>query len=150
MAERGALTRVIERPIESSTSNRNSADGDRQALLGQIAHQINESHSHFTKHVVSGDLDIVEEQLCGVLGVHPEFVQIAPSLETFHSTFQHQQRKATVTRIGVGAHGGDHHVAVDAVGDERLGAIDHPCVSPFHRGGLDSGNIASCVRLGDR
>ncbi len=50
---------------------------------------------------------------------------------------------------GVGACSDDVDVAVHAVGDEGLGAVEHPAGSRLHRACLQAGHVRARVRLGD-
>ncbi len=73
-------------------------------------------------------MHVGEEQLGGVLRVHPELLEVAAALEALHAALDHEQRDAAVALGGIGLQRDDHEVGVDAVGDERLRAVDHVVV----------------------
>jgi hypothetical protein len=50
--------------------------------------------------------------------------------------------------FGAGHH--DHQVGVDPVGDERLGAVEHPAVTVPDRGGANALQVAACGGFGHR
>jgi hypothetical protein len=82
--------------------------------------------------------------------VHADLVEVAASFETFHPAFDHQQRHARVPLGRIGLRDHDHEVGVDAVGDERLRAVEYVHVAVAHRGGGDAGEIGAGAGLGHR
>jgi hypothetical protein len=70
------------------------------------------------------DLDVVEEQLGGVLRVLADLLEVAPALETGHAALEHEQADAAMALRRVGLDGDDHEVGVDSVGYEGLGAVE--------------------------
>lgn len=49
-----------------------------------------------------------------------------------------QQADAVRARVRFGAGNHDHQIGIDSVGDERLGAVEHPAVAVPDRGGADA------------
>ena len=94
--------------------------------------------------------DVVEEQLGGVLAVHADLVEVAAPLEAVHPPFEDQQRQPGVTLGRVGLRGDDHEVGVDAVGDERLRAVDDVLVAVTDRRGGDAGEVGAGAGFGHR
>ena len=93
---------------------------------------------------------VVEEQLGGVLGVLADLVQVAAALEALHAALDHEQRDALVAGVGVGARDDDHQVGQDAVGDERLAAVEDVVVALVDGGGADALEVGAGARLGHR
>jgi hypothetical protein len=96
LAEGGALLDVGERPVERGASRRHAGRRDRQALLGQVGDQVGEALALLAQQVGGRHLHVGEEQLGGVLGVHPDLGQVAAALEARHAPLQDQQRHAGV------------------------------------------------------
>ena len=95
-------------------------DRDREPLLRQVLHQVDEAHALLAEQVLGRHLDVGEGQLGGVLGVQADLVEVAAALEALHAALDDQQREALRALVGVGLRDDDHQVGVDAVGDERL------------------------------
>jgi hypothetical protein len=82
-----------------------------------------------------------------------DLLQVAPARKAFHPALQHQQADVAVAVLvpalpGLRRH--DHHVRVDAVGDERLGPVDHVVlpIAPGARG--QRRQVRADPRLGHR
>ena len=52
-----------------------------------------------------------------------DLVEVPAALEAVHAAFEHEEAHALVPLGGIGLHGGDHEVGVDAVRDERLRTV---------------------------
>ena len=91
-----------------------------------------------------------EGELRGVLGVHPDLLQVAAALEAGHAALDDEQADAVVARVGVGPGGDDHQVGQDAVGDEGLLAVEDPVVAVADGGGPDALQVAAGSGLGHR
>ena len=94
--------------------------------------------------------DVLEEQLGGVLGVHPDLVEVASAREPVHPALDDQQRHAPVALGRIRLDRGDHEVGVDAVGDERLGAVDDVVVPVADRARPHPGQVGADLGLGHR
>jgi hypothetical protein len=129
---------------------RDGTDGDRQPLLRQVRHQVEEAAVLDPAQVLGRDADVVEEQLGGVLSRQPDLLHVAPPREARHVTLDDEQADALRPAAGSGLDDDDDQVGVDAVGDERLGAVEHPAVAVLARGGLDPLQVAAGARLGSR
>ena len=92
-----------------------------EPFLGQVLHQVDEAHALFAEQVLGGHLHVGERQLCGVLAVQADLVELASALEALHVALDDQQREALGALVGIGLGDHDHQVSVDAVGDEGLG-----------------------------
>ena len=102
------------------------------------------------EQVGRGHPDVVEEQLGGVLRVQADLVQLAAAGEAGHAALRHEQADAVRARLRFGAGHHDHQVGVDPVGDEGLGAVEHPAVAVPDRGGADALQVAACGGFGHR
>lgn len=83
-------------------------------------------------------------------GLETDLVELAAAFEAGHPPLDHQQAEALRTLVRIGTRDHDHQVGVDAVGDERLGAVEDPVVPVPHRTGLDALQIAAGSRFGHR
>ena len=83
---------------------------------------------------MTGTGDVGEEQLGGVLGVHPDLLEVPPALEARHPALQHEQAHPRVALGRVGLDRGDDEVGVDPVGDEGLRAVHDVVVAVERRG----------------
>jgi hypothetical protein len=70
---------------------RNAGDGDTQPLLGQVGNQVAEPGTLVAQQVGDRHLDVVEEELGGVLGVEADLVQVAAPVEAGHARLDHHQ-----------------------------------------------------------
>ncbi len=67
-----------------------------------------------------GDLHVFEDQFRSILRLHAHLDEVATALKALHAALDYEQADALVSHSGVGFRHDDHHVAQDAVGDERL------------------------------
>ena len=150
LAERRALLRVVERPPERRPRRGDPGDRDRQPLLRQVVHQLEEPLALGAEQVLRRDVHVGEEQLGRVLGVQAELLQVAAPLEALHPPLEDEQGHALVLLARVGLHRGDHEVGVDAVRDERLRAVDDVGVAVADRGRLHAREVGADAGLGHR
>ena len=61
---------------------------------GEVGDQVEEPLALLPEQVVDGHVDVVEEQLRGVLRVHAELVEVAAALEALHAPLDDEQRDA--------------------------------------------------------
>ena len=102
------------------------------------------------EQVLDRHLHVGEEQLGGVLRVQADLLEVAAALEAVHPALDHEQTHARVPLRRVGLDRGDHEVGVDAVGDERLGAVHHVVVAVADRRGAHRREVGADARLGHR
>ncbi len=144
-----ALLHIVEGGLQRRFGTGHRAAGVGQALLGKHVHQVEETALGIAQEVGLGHLDVVEEQLGGVLALHAQLLQVASVLEAFHAPLhQEQAHGVLVRRIGLG--GDYHHVGQQAVGDEHLGAVQLVVVALVHGGGAHAGQVGAGGRLGHR
>jgi hypothetical protein len=128
-AERLAVLDVGASPLEAGLGRRDGHDRHQQALLGQLVHQVDKALVGLTEHGAGWHAAVLEEQLAGILGVHAHLLQLVALDETL-GAFVHKEQGDALGALGglrLGAH--DHHVAVPAVGDIGLAAVDNVVVS---------------------
>ncbi|MCY1343804.1 hypothetical protein D9M69_298260 [compost metagenome] len=152
LAEHGAAAGVVEGVLEHRERAGDAADGDRQALPGQFLHQVDEALAlDAAEQVFLGYAAVLEEQHGGVLGVQADLLQRLGFAEAGAVGLDQGQRDVLgALAAGAGLRHHDHQVAVGAVGDEGLGAVDHVLVAVQHRAGLHRLQVGTGVRLGHR
>ena len=116
----------------------------------QVHHQRDEAGALLAEQVLLGHLDVVEEQLGGVLGLHADLVEVAAALEALHAALDDEQADALVAGVGVGAADHDHQVGHDAVADEGLRAVEHVVVALVDGRRADALQVAAGAGLGHR
>jgi hypothetical protein len=149
-AERGALLDVVEAEREHVLAGRGGGHRDREPLLGQVGHQLEEPGPLLAEQVLLGTGHIVEEQLGGVLGVLADLVEVAAALEPVHAALDDEQADPLVPGLGVGPGDHDHEVGEDAVGDERLLPVEHVVVALVDGRGADALQVGPGLGLGHR
>ncbi len=88
-------------------------------------------------------------QLARVLCVLADLVQRLPAREAVEPLgLHHQQREAARARVSVRAHDEAEEARVQAVRDERLGAVDDVVVAVAHGRGRDAAQVRSGSGLG--
>ncbi|MNM35126.1 hypothetical protein D3C81_457980 [compost metagenome] len=150
LVERLAVLHVLDGLLQQAFELGGAVQGDHQALLRQLFHQVHEALVLFTEQVAHRHTDIVEEQLGGVGGMLADLVQLAPAAEPFTVALDHDQAAALGPGTRVGLAHDHHHVAGQAVADEGLAAVDHPLVTVAHGGGADRLEVGTGARLGHR
>ena len=125
-----------------------AGDGDGQPLLGEVGHQVDEGAVQLAEQVLLGDADVVEEQLGGVLGLLADLVEVAAALEALRAALDDEQAEPLRAALGCRLRDDDDQVGEDAVGDERLGAVQQPVVALVLRGGADALEVGAGAGLG--
>ena len=148
-----ALARIGDRPLEHRLDHDDGGDGDRQALLRELLHQLEEALAlGVAEQVLGRHAHVVEEQLGGVLAVHADLVEQLAAREPLEvvAGLGDDQRHAGGAVFAAGLRGDDQQVAVLAVGDEGLGAVDHVLVAVALGARLDVLQVRAGTRLGHR
>ena len=149
LAERLAVLGVLQRLLQHGLHAGGRHHRDADAFLRKVLHQVDEARALLAEQVLGGHLHVGEGQLRGVLGVETDLVEVAAALEARHPPLDDQQREAQRALVGVGAGHDDHQVGVNAVGDERLRAVEHPAAVLLLDGaGLDALQVAAGAGLG--
>src|SRR5699024_4060754 len=147
-AEGGAFPAVLDGELEDEHCGGHRTGGDGQTFLWQVLHQVDEARPFGPDEVLGGHAHVLEEQLGGVLRLHADLVEVAPTLEAGHAALDDQAGKALRTGVGVGLP--DHHdqVGVDAVGDEGLLPVEDEVVTVSYRTGPDALQVTSGTGFG--
>ena len=127
---------------------RHRLDGDHQAFLWELLHQLHEAHARPAQQMIRRHAHVLEEQLRRVLRLHPDLLEIAAALETLGLRLDGDQRRAFGAELGIGLGDHDHQVGELAVGDEGLGAVDDPLVAVHDGRRLDRLQVGARPRLG--
>ncbi len=90
----------VERPVERAAGGGDRGDGDRQPLLGEVGGEVSETLALLAEPVGDRNAHVGEEQLGGVLGVHPDLVEVAAALEALHAPLED---RAATSRRGAGS-----------------------------------------------
>ena len=122
---------------------------NRQTLLRQFAHQIDEALAFFAQTVGHWHADIFEEQFRGISFIHTDFVEVTAALEAVTIRLNEDNRHALIRWLdfGVGFDADQDQVGVLAIGDIGFAAVDDIMVAVFTRGGLHALKIASGAGL---
>ncbi|MNJ44910.1 hypothetical protein D3C77_399830 [compost metagenome] len=150
LAEDRAILGVLERALQHGLGAGDAADRDGQALPGQLLHQLDKAlPRHAAQQVFLRYPDVVEKQHGGVLGVQADLAQRLGAAEAGAVGFDQDQRDVLGALAGVAGLGDHHHdIAVAAVGNERLGAIEDIVITLEHGAGLDGLQVGAGIGLG--
>ena len=120
-----ALLGVVGRQLDRALHRGDRADGERQPLLRQLLHQLDEALPFLgAEQVFRRHRRIVEEQFGRVGRVQPDLVEVAAAPEALVALgLDHDQRQSLGARPA-GARHDDDEVGGLAVGDEGLLAVD--------------------------
>ena len=89
------------------------------------------------EQVLVRHLDVREAELAGVGGVPAHLLELSGHLVAGHLSLQDEEGEAVVAALGAGLHRAGQEVGADAVGDERLRAVDD----------VAAGHLAGGVRI---
>src|SRR5271165_2504384 len=145
-----ALLRVFEGRLQNLFHRGRGHHRDRQPLLRQVLHEVDEALAFVTEQVRRRYPHVVEGQLGRVLRVQADLVQLATALEALHTPLDHEQGESQRALVGTGLRDHDHQVGVDPIGDEGLRAVEHPVIAVSDRPGFDALQVASGTWFGHR
>ncbi|MNF96138.1 hypothetical protein D3C84_789180 [compost metagenome] len=100
------------------------------------------------EQVFPGHPDVLEEQLRGVLSLHPDFFQTLALFEPRRVGFNQEQTCAFCPRLRIGLGHDNDQVRKKTVGDKGLGAVDHVLITLEHRRGFHPLQVRARARLG--
>ena len=125
------------------------AVGGHDALGLEVLHEDVEAAVLLADEVGLGHLDVLEEDLGGVLGLQADF-RDELSGQTLGVGFYEQEADALVGLlcIRIGPDGDHEEVGDHTVGDEGLAAVDEIVVAHVHGAALDVGEVGAEVGLG--
>src|SRR5436190_8746732 len=150
LAESAALLRVAKRHLERALGDAGAARGDVDAAELEAAGSLHEALAlDAAEQVLLRHAVVVEAQLAGVDGAVAHLLQLAVDVEA-RALLGDEHAHALVARLGVGV-GLDQqqrHVAVQAVGDPGLRAVDDVVVAVEPGDRADRLQVGAGVRLG--
>ena len=135
--------------MQCCIGNCNSANSNTEALLSKVGHEVHETIALLTEEVFRRNFNIGKEQLCSVLSMHPQLVEVATTFKTLHAPLYKKQRNTTMAFFGVGATHHNDHIAVDAIGDKSFGAIHNECTTLFETRRANASDVTSRIGLGN-
>jgi hypothetical protein len=130
-------------------ADRHRRQGDALGL--EILHHGVEAGIFFPEQVRSRHTAVFEHQFRGVRAQPARFFQCAPYPETREAFLDNEHGNAARSLgFGVGARRDEVDIRMHSIGDEHLGAVQHPAVAVPAGARADCRNVGSRVRLGDR
>jgi hypothetical protein len=124
--------------------------GDGQAFTRESFHQVREAAAFGTQQVCRRNPDSVEEEFRGVLRVQSYLVELSSPGEARGACLDDDQAKPARTGRGIGPGDHDDQIGVNAVRDERLLSVDHPCPAITSRGRAYALHVAARAGLRHR
>ncbi|MNQ68988.1 hypothetical protein D3C85_835640 [compost metagenome] len=149
LVEGAAVLHVLEREAEQALQRNSGIQGDDQALLRQLLHEVGEALVLFAQAIGHGHAHVVEEQFGGVGRGLAHLVELAAAAKACAVGLDHDQAHALGAGGRIGLAHQQHHVAAQAVADEDLAAVDDVVVAVAHGGGADRLHVGAAARLGD-
>jgi len=151
LAEGLAVLHVVDGVLQAGLEHGRGAQRDREALLRQLFHQRVHALALAAEDVAGGNAHVVEEELGGVGGMLADLVELAAAAEARAVGLDEDQAHRLGAGLGgIGLGDQDDQVAVQAVADEGLAAVDDVLVAVTDRGGADVLQVAAGARLGHR
>ncbi len=150
LAECLAVLAVLHGHLDRALDGGGRDHRDGQPLLRKVLHEVDEAHPLLAQQIRRRHPHVGEAEFGRVLGLHADLVEIAATLEAGHVTLDAEQAEALGALLGIGAGHDEDQVGVDAVGDERLRAVEHPVVTVADGAGLDALQVAAGAGLGHR
>ena len=150
-----ALLDVLGRDRDRALGRGDGAGADRQALVGQLLHHLEEALALGRADEVCGrHADVVEEQLAGVLRVHADLLERAPDRVAGKVLRLDDEKREALHRrdLGVGLDREADEAGVPAIADEGLRAVDDVGVAVAAGRRRDGGEVRAGAGLahGDR
>jgi hypothetical protein len=125
-----ALLHVFQRGIERALGAVHRLHADDEALARQLAHHLHEALAfHAAQQRICRHAHVVEEQLGGVARVLADFFEVLAAREAGRGRVHQEQAHALGASGRVGLGGQHQQVAVLAVADEDLAAVDDVVVA---------------------
>ena len=111
--------------------------------------QVAEAGTALAQQVLSRDLDVLEGELGGVLGLQADLLQRAGLGVALHAVLNDEQGDAGAALLWVGDGDDDGEVCLNTVGDEGLRAVDgEGAVAVVAGQGADASQVGAGLRLG--
>ena len=100
-AEDLAAADVVDGQLDGALHVHGGVEGDDHSLPGQLVHQVGEARPRrLTDQIGRRHEHVIEEELGGILGVHPELLEIAPTPEAVGVVRLHDDQGEAPSRPG--------------------------------------------------
>ena len=99
------------------------------------------------QQVFGRNFAVFEDQLRRVAGPQTQFVFLLAGAESLGAFLHHERRQSMGTRRFVCHRNHNRRVSVMAIGDERLGTVQHPVVAATHRGATRAAGVRAGARF---
>ena len=140
---------VLDHHVEQLAHPADRAERHQQPLPGEVGHDHLEAGVLAPEQVLLRHLDVGERELAGVGGVPAELLELRDDLVAGRVGLDDEERDPVVA-AGLGRlHRADEQVGADAVGDERLRAVDDVAAVDLARERPDRGDVGAGAGLGD-
>ena len=146
-----AFPRVLDALVDASLRGAGGQRGDRDAALVEDAQEVGVAAAAFTEQILFRHPHVVEAQRMGIRGVPADLV-VGGFRGESRRRHRDQDRGDLFLTIALAGHGRDGDQLGDVgagVGDELLGAVDHPLAVVELRGGLGRAGVGAAPRFGE-
>jgi len=147
LAELLAVVDVGNNDVHRSLHQAQRAPAEYCAFVVEATHQYLDAFADAAKHVFFRHLDILKHQFASVRATHAELVELLRNRETGGAFLEDESGHALGAsgQIGFGV---DHqHIAIGAVGDPHLGAVEHVAIAFFIGAQLHRNHVGTGVGL---
>ncbi len=124
-AELAPLRRVLDREVEQVLGRADRAGAEPDAPVVEHRHRDPEAVAGFAEDVLGRDLDVVEVEAAQVVAAQAHRVVALADLEALHPLLE-DERDVAVLAIDLAARESGEDVALGAVADVALLAVEHP------------------------
>ncbi len=121
-----ALFGILQRRPVGALGHSKRERGDRDTPAVENAHGVDKAPALLAKKVFVRHKTIFEDQLRRIAGAQSELVFFFPRTKSFGALLDNERRKPVGVRRAIGYRQHDDRVRIVAVGDESLGAVEHP------------------------
>ena len=151
-AEDHAVAGIVAGLVDEPAAVADAFGGDQGALGIEAVEDVAEALAFLADQAIGGDLQVVEEQLVGLVVDHVGDRLHGQALADGLAQVDEEDRHAFGLALHLGQRRGarqqDHQVGVLDPRDPHLLPVDHIAVALAHGGGLDLGGIGAGGRLG--
>src|SRR6185312_2858154 len=104
---------------------------EHRSFVVEAAHQHSYATVQLAENVLFRYFDVFEHQLTRMRATHAELVELLRNRKTLHALLDDKRRNAARIRLRVGLRIDYERVAIGAVGDPHLRAVEHITVAPL-------------------
>ena len=146
-AESLALAHKVECALDGLRAVANRHRRQRNAFGLKVLHHRIKAFALFAKQIARRDAAVVKHQLSGVGRQPAGLVERTPHRKPGCAFFDDEHRHVMPRRASFGSD--EIQVSMHAVGDEHLGAVEHPVASIALRGCAHARHVRTCAGLRD-